>query len=156
MSMTGALLCCQEVLYSRAMDVWSIDNPSLVGVVPSTWRHISLQNPLSVSHQLIFVFCCLITTLLGELRWITRLSRTAFNNGITAADVEDGTAIEGSDVFEVDGQTRSKFYSSVRFVEDQVHGVKGAAGGAYIVCLLTLISSPLSHYECIGRPWNWI
>lgn len=34
----------------------------------------------------------------GELRWITRLSRTAFNNGVTAADVNGGTAIEGWDM----------------------------------------------------------
>lgn len=99
----------------------------------SIWQHISLQNPLWVSHSTILALYHFTAALSGELRWITRLSRTAFNTGITAADVEDGTAIEGSDVFEVDGQTRSKFYSSVRFVQDQVHGVKGAAGGAYIV-----------------------
>ncbi|KII94556.1 polysaccharide lyase family 4 protein [Plicaturopsis crispa FD-325 SS-3] len=69
----------------------------------------------------------------GELRWITRLARTAFNDGITAADVNGGTAIEGSDVFSLDGQTRSKFYSSVRFIENQVHGVSGAAGAAWMV-----------------------
>ncbi|EUC55236.1 rhamnogalacturonate lyase, partial [Rhizoctonia solani AG-3 Rhs1AP] len=44
-----------------------------------------------------------------------------------------GTAIEGSDVFTVSSQTRSKFYSSVRFIEDQVHGVTGSGVGVYMV-----------------------
>ncbi|CAE6478720.1 unnamed protein product [Rhizoctonia solani] len=44
-----------------------------------------------------------------------------------------GVAIEGSDVFNVGGQTRSKFYSSVRFIEDQVHGVTGSGVGIYMV-----------------------
>jgi rhamnogalacturonan endolyase len=44
-----------------------------------------------------------------------------------------GTAIEGSDVFTVSGQTRSKFYSSIRFIEDQVHGVSGSGVGVYMV-----------------------
>ncbi|KII94687.1 polysaccharide lyase family 4 protein [Plicaturopsis crispa FD-325 SS-3] len=69
----------------------------------------------------------------GELRWITRLSRSAFNNGIPQSDIQGGTSIEGSDVFTVNGQTRSKFYSSVRFIEDQVHGVSGAAGSVWMV-----------------------
>jgi rhamnogalacturonan endolyase len=66
----------------------------------------------------------------GELRFISRLSKTALPNGITYAEVEGGTAIEGSDVFEVDGETRSKFYSSVRFIEDDVHCVTGSSIGA--------------------------
>ncbi|KAK7048239.1 putative rhamnogalacturonate lyase A [Favolaschia claudopus] len=49
----------------------------------------------------------------GELRLIARLSKSALPNG---------TAIEGSDVFLINGQTRSKFYSSVPFIRDQVHG----------------------------------
>ncbi|KZV73568.1 polysaccharide lyase family 4 protein [Peniophora sp. CONT] len=69
----------------------------------------------------------------GELRFIARLARTAFNNGYTVSDVNGGTAIEGSDVFSVNGQTHSKFYSSKQFYKDQVHGVTGSAGGAYMV-----------------------
>ncbi|VDC05294.1 unnamed protein product [Peniophora sp. CBMAI 1063] len=61
----------------------------------------------------------------GELRLIARLSRATVPNSITGADVKGGTAIEGSDVFLVNGQTRSKFYSSIRHIEDQVHGVTG-------------------------------
>ncbi|KAI0164202.1 polysaccharide lyase family 4 protein [Xylariaceae sp. FL1272] len=58
----------------------------------------------------------------GELRFIFRLT------GLTAAypfgDVSNtagGTAIEGSDVYTVSSQTRSKFYSSERFIDDRVY-----------------------------------
>ncbi|KZV67693.1 polysaccharide lyase family 4 protein [Peniophora sp. CONT] len=69
----------------------------------------------------------------GELRFIARLSRSALPNGIAASDINGGTAIEGSDVFLVSGQTRSKFYSSIPFYKDQVHGVTGFGVGAYMV-----------------------
>lgn len=49
----------------------------------------------------------------GELRLIARLSRASLPNGIPQSDVNGGTAIEGSDVFLLNGQTHSKFYSSV-------------------------------------------
>lgn len=49
----------------------------------------------------------------GELRFIARLSKSTLPNGPTQSEVNGGTAIEGSDVFSLDGQTRSKFYSSV-------------------------------------------
>ncbi|CAE6478286.1 unnamed protein product [Rhizoctonia solani] len=49
------------------------------------------------------------------------------------ASLARGSAIEGSDIFLVSGQTRSKFYSSVRFIEDQVHGISGSGVGAYMV-----------------------
>lgn len=67
---------------------------------------------------------------IGELRFIARLKKSVITTGVTASDVEDGTVVEGSDVFLVDGQTRSKFYSSVRFIEDSVHCVKGSGIGA--------------------------
>ena len=75
---------------------------------------------------------------MGELRFIARLLKSSVPNGIPQSDVQGGTAIEGTDVFLVNGQTRSKFYSSVcscdifdtiliclqiRFIQDQVHGV---------------------------------
>ncbi|KAF9021055.1 Rhamnogalacturonase B, partial [Hymenopellis radicata] len=69
----------------------------------------------------------------GELRFIARLNKDALPNGVTASEVDGGAVVEGSDVFLVDGQTRSKFYSSVRFIEDQVHGVTGDGVGAYII-----------------------
>lgn len=53
----------------------------------------------------------------GELRFIARLSKAALPNGVnfggvSVAEINGGTAIEGEDVFNVGGQTRSKFYSS--------------------------------------------
>lgn len=69
----------------------------------------------------------------GELRFIARLSRSALPNGMTASDIKGGSAIEGSDVYNVNGQTRSKFYSSKRFIGDQVHGVTGSGVGVYMV-----------------------
>ncbi|KAH8104842.1 polysaccharide lyase family 4 protein [Cristinia sonorae] len=69
----------------------------------------------------------------GELRFIARLSKSALPNGPVASEVNNGQSVEGSDVFMVNGQTRSKFYSSVRFIEDQVHGVTGSGVGAFII-----------------------
>ncbi|KAK0201694.1 polysaccharide lyase family 4 protein [Desarmillaria ectypa] len=68
----------------------------------------------------------------GELRFIARLSKDELPNGTPESEVNRGTAIEDSDVFLLDGETRSKFYSSVRFIEDQVHGVTGDSVGAYV------------------------
>ncbi|KAL1743004.1 polysaccharide lyase family 4 protein [Schizophyllum fasciatum] len=69
----------------------------------------------------------------GELRFIARLSKSALPNGAAAANIAGGSAIEGSDVFLVNGQTHSKFYSSRQFIDDQVHGVTGSGIGAYMV-----------------------
>ncbi|CCO35774.1 hypothetical protein BN14_09894 [Rhizoctonia solani AG-1 IB] len=69
---------------------------------------------------------------IGELRFIARLDADKLT-GPTASNARGGTAIEGSDVFTVSGQTRSKFYSSIRFIEDQVHGVSGSGVGVYMV-----------------------
>ncbi|KAJ3518617.1 hypothetical protein NM688_g9413 [Phlebia brevispora] len=69
----------------------------------------------------------------GELRFIARLSKSALPNGPIQSEVNGGTAIEGTDVFMLDGQTRSKFYSSVRFIQDFVHGVTGNGVGAYMI-----------------------
>ncbi|TCD69019.1 hypothetical protein EIP91_009082 [Steccherinum ochraceum] len=69
----------------------------------------------------------------GELRFIARLSKSALPNGPVASEMNNGQSIEGTDVYLVNGQTRSKFYSSVRFIEDQVHGVTGSGVGAYII-----------------------
>ncbi|KAJ7212257.1 Rhamnogalacturonase B, N-terminal-domain-containing protein [Mycena pura] len=79
----------------------------------------------------------------GELRFIARLLRSSLPNGVTAADVNGGTAIEGSDVFLVNGQTRSKFYSSTPFIRDQVHGVTGSGVGAFMII-------PSVSYETSG------
>lgn len=69
----------------------------------------------------------------GELRFIARLARSSLSSGYAVSDIQGGTAIEGSDVFDVDGETRSKFYSSLQFIDDQVHGVTGSGIGAYMI-----------------------
>ncbi|KAJ5667835.1 uncharacterized protein N7477_006405 [Penicillium maclennaniae] len=69
---------------------------------------------------------------IGELRYIARLNADLLPNEEPFGDVsklDGGTAIEGSDVtshayggeFLVDGETRSKFYSSDRFIDDHRH-----------------------------------
>lgn len=61
---------------------------------------------------------------IGELRWIGRLNAAVLpNDDVNQASATGGSSstVEGSDVFVVNGQTRSKFYSSQRFIDDQVH-----------------------------------
>ncbi|KAI0320147.1 Rhamnogalacturonase B, N-terminal-domain-containing protein [Amylostereum chailletii] len=70
---------------------------------------------------------------IGELRLIARLNKANLPNGHPQSNVEGGTSVEGSDVFLVNGQTRSKFYSSVRHIEDKVHGVTGSGVGAFMI-----------------------
>ncbi|KAH6912806.1 Rhamnogalacturonase B, N-terminal-domain-containing protein [Coprinopsis sp. MPI-PUGE-AT-0042] len=71
---------------------------------------------------------------IGELRFIARLNWSNLSNGHYAAAIRGSSAtIEGSDVFLVNGQTRSKFFSSVPFIRDQVHGVTGNGVGAFII-----------------------
>jgi rhamnogalacturonan endolyase len=71
----------------------------------------------------------------GELRLIARLSKSSLPNASTGviSEVNGGTAIEGSDVFLLNGQTRSKFYSSIPFIRDQVHGYTGSGVGAWMI-----------------------
>ncbi|KAJ7273095.1 polysaccharide lyase family 4 protein [Mycena rebaudengoi] len=69
----------------------------------------------------------------GELRFIARLSTSTLPNGYAVANINGGTAIEGSDVFLVNGQTRSKFYSSRQFLDDTVHGVSGSGIAAFMI-----------------------
>ncbi|CAE7162621.1 unnamed protein product [Rhizoctonia solani] len=70
---------------------------------------------------------------IGELRFIARLDKSVLFRGNTPSEVADGSVIESSDIFNVSGQTRSKFYSSVPFINNQVHGVVGKDIGAYMV-----------------------
>lgn len=67
---------------------------------------------------------------IGELRYIARLKRSVLNKGDLAADVKGGSVIEGKDVFLINGQTRSKFYSSKRFIDDAVHCISGSGVAA--------------------------
>ncbi|KFY69374.1 hypothetical protein V496_00309 [Pseudogymnoascus sp. VKM F-4515 (FW-2607)] len=63
---------------------------------------------------------------IGELRYIARLDSAKLPLEYpfgTPSTTVGGTAIEGSDVYLVNGETRSKFYSSERFIDDKVHCV---------------------------------
>ncbi|KAJ7148954.1 polysaccharide lyase family 4 protein [Mycena crocata] len=70
---------------------------------------------------------------IGELRFIARLKTATLGGGPIAANIIGGTAVEGSDVFLVNGQTRSKFYSSRQFIDDVVHGVTGSGVAAWMI-----------------------
>jgi len=43
------------------------------------------------------------------------------------------TAIEGSDVFLVNGQTWSKFYSSRQFIDNAIHSVSGSEISVFMI-----------------------
>lgn len=64
---------------------------------------------------------------IGELRFIARLqpSKLPLEQpfGVVSTTSGSTSAVEGSDVYIVNGQTRSKFYSSQRFIDDDVHCV---------------------------------
>ncbi|KEP51730.1 polysaccharide lyase family 4 protein [Rhizoctonia solani 123E] len=70
----------------------------------------------------------------GELRFIARLNTNAIPNGYAASKVAGSSStVEGSDIFVVSGQTRSKFYSSRQFIDNQVYGATGPGIGAYMI-----------------------
>lgn len=65
----------------------------------------------------------------GELRFIARLNEAVLptDDVSQASDIGGSSStVEGEDVFVVGGQTRSKFYSSQRFIDDQVHCMSGS------------------------------
>ncbi|KAF1841775.1 polysaccharide lyase family 4 protein [Cucurbitaria berberidis CBS 394.84] len=59
---------------------------------------------------------------IGELRFIARLKSASlpleFPFGAVSTTAGSSSTVEGSDVFVVNSQTRSKFYSSERFIDD--------------------------------------
>ncbi|KFA68090.1 hypothetical protein S40285_02552 [Stachybotrys chlorohalonatus IBT 40285] len=67
----------------------------------------------------------------GELRFIARLRSDVLPNelpfGTPSTTSPSSATVEGSDVFVVNGQTRSKFYSSQRFIDEKVHCVQGTS-----------------------------
>ncbi len=69
----------------------------------------------------------------GELRWIQYLNRSILSDIITASDVDGGTAIESTDIDLVNGQTRSKYYSSRPAMSLTPRGVTGSGLGVYMV-----------------------
>ncbi|KAL4736124.1 galactose mutarotase-like domain-containing protein [Aspergillus similis] len=86
----------------------------------------------------------------GELRYIARLVNLpeAYKEG-EVSDIRDGEAIEGSDVFLVDGETRSKFYSSQRFIDDSVYCAY-STGSSVHACFL---SDTRSREKSSGGPF---
>ncbi|KAK0644582.1 Rhamnogalacturonase B, N-terminal-domain-containing protein [Cercophora newfieldiana] len=77
---------------------------------------------------------------IGELRFIARLLPAQLPGEYPFGDVSNtngaSSTVEGSDVFVVNGQTRSKFYSSNRFIDEDSHCVFGGSDLMH-VCILT-------------------
>ncbi|PGH27434.1 hypothetical protein AJ80_00912 [Polytolypa hystricis UAMH7299] len=88
----------------------------------------------------------------GELRYIARLSSSLLPDeipfGVVSNTAGSSSTVEGSDVFVVNGQTRSKFYSSQRFIDDQVHCI---SGDDRRVCMV--IPNPNSYESSSGGPF---
>lgn len=61
---------------------------------------------------------------IGELRFIARIDSgklpLSYPFGVVSTTANSTATVEGSDVFVVGGETRSKFYSSERFIDDAV------------------------------------
>ncbi len=76
----------------------------------------------------------------GELRFIARLLPSQLPSEYPYGDVSNtngaSSAVEGSDVYIVNGQTRSKFYSSTRFIDEDSHCVYGGSDLMH-VCIMT-------------------
>ncbi|KAF1832743.1 Rhamnogalacturonase B [Decorospora gaudefroyi] len=76
----------------------------------------------------------------GELRFIARLSSTKlpleYPFGVVSTTKGATSTVEGSDVFVVDGQIRSKFYSSERFIDDTTHCVYRDGTDSIHACFL--------------------
>ncbi|KAK3381987.1 polysaccharide lyase family 4 protein [Podospora didyma] len=77
---------------------------------------------------------------IGELRFIARLLPDKLPSEYPYGDVSNtnaaSSAVEGSDVYLVNGQTRSKFFSSTRFIDEDSHCVYGGTDLIH-VCIMT-------------------
>lgn len=80
----------------------------------------------------------------GELRFIARLQASKlpleYPFGVVSTTADSSSTVEGSDVFVVDGQTRSKFYSSQRFIDDYVQCVYRDSDAIHACMLLNSYS----------------
>ncbi|KAF2834641.1 polysaccharide lyase family 4 protein [Patellaria atrata CBS 101060] len=89
----------------------------------------------------------------GELRYIARLQSSKlpleYPFGAVSTTRDSSSTVEGSDVFVVNGQTRSKFYSSERFIDDNTHCVY-RDNDAINVCMLI---PPQSYESSSGGPF---
>ncbi|CAJ2504634.1 Uu.00g120280.m01.CDS01 [Anthostomella pinea] len=76
---------------------------------------------------------------IGELRFLARLKSSElpeeYPYGLVSTTAGSTTAVEGTDVYLVDGQTRSKFYSSTRFIDKDAQCVYGGSDQKH-VCML--------------------
>jgi rhamnogalacturonan endolyase len=68
----------------------------------------------------------------GELRWITRLQSSAFSSVPVNSDIRNGSAIESTDVFTVNGQSRSKYYGNQHAKDLALRGVTGSGVGVFM------------------------
>ncbi|KAI0377352.1 polysaccharide lyase family 4 protein [Hypomontagnella monticulosa] len=75
----------------------------------------------------------------GELRFIARLKSSVlpeeYPYGKVSTTSGSSSTVEGSDVFVVNGETRSKFYSSTRFIDKDAQCVYGGSDVIH-VCVL--------------------
>lgn len=84
----------------------------------------------------------------GEMRFIARLDSKVLNRGNVERPGDDTSAeaIESKDIFiQPDGRTTSKYYSGVKFIDDQIHGSRGDKVGAFFAIG--------SHESCSGGPF---
>ncbi|RYN52293.1 putative rhamnogalacturonase [Alternaria tenuissima] len=92
---------------------------------------------------------------IGELRFIARLKSSAlpleYPFGVVSTTVGSTSTVEGSDVFVVNGQTRSKFYSSERFIDDTTHCVYRDGTDAVHACFLM---NSYSYEASSGGPFH--
>jgi rhamnogalacturonan endolyase len=68
----------------------------------------------------------------GEVRWIQYVNRNILTNINTPSDINGGTTIESKDIFLVNGQTRSKYYSNRQAMNLTPRGVTGSGIGVYM------------------------
>ncbi|KAK0707612.1 Rhamnogalacturonase B, N-terminal-domain-containing protein [Lasiosphaeris hirsuta] len=77
---------------------------------------------------------------IGELSFIACLLPDQLSEEYPYGTVSNtngaSSAVEGSDVYTVNGQTRSKFYSSTRFIDEDSHCVYGGSDQIH-VCIMT-------------------
>ncbi|MEO8617558.1 MAG: rhamnogalacturonan lyase B N-terminal domain-containing protein [Luteolibacter sp.] len=84
----------------------------------------------------------------GEMRFIARLDSKTLSKGNLERPGDDASdkAIESKDIFiQPDGRTTSKFYSGVKFIDDNIRGSRGINVGAYFAIG--------SHESCSGGPF---
>lgn len=68
----------------------------------------------------------------GELRWIQSLNRAVLPNIEVPSDTKGGTAIESTDIYLVNGQTRSKYYGNQQAKDLTIRGVTGSGVGVFM------------------------